>query len=237
MHITLNPLKDSLENYRENIASRVEDELQAAETRTLFGLENLLGQFEEHFQTMIKVEEPLMRSLAQEILMVAVRIPGEDGRDAEDLQEVLLEDRMEAFETLLDEEDKLLEKLTREWTSVQHEIILLAVEVLGLDRVNIIPEVDEQLRIVLDKAALMHQKIQDQYEEAREKVARLQNDAINLTTRTLNDATELEKVLLTRTSALGTKLISTTRTTSSKQRRISKDSTNTCMLCSLRPSN
>ena len=134
-------------------------------------------------------ERLIFRPLADEQLYVS----NERGENQETWS---LGVRMNDFERIRVEEERALEKLWKEWTKIQAEIVCLAVEVLGIDVITTYEGYEEYpgLRENVVVARRVHEDERVRYKRVRDEVKMLEKDADRVKEETLEALEAQEKV-------------------------------------------
>jgi hypothetical protein len=155
-------------------------------------LAQVVEDFEEKLQLALDYETRAFQSIAEERLLITTLSPE---RKVVKKEEVIFEDRMQGFQQLVEEEEKVLESLWQEWTEIQTETVCLALEVLGPDEVAI----DEEIMSVVtpekvDGAIQCHAQHQDAFKDALEKMVSMQKSIQIVTSRTLKTLKDQQEV-------------------------------------------
>ena len=167
--------------------------LTRTETEAKEQLEGIIADFEDKLRLAIDYESRAFRSIADERLLITT--PSADGEDLGRQEEVLLGERMQAFQQVIEEKNVLLTSLWQEWAEVQAETICLAVEVLGLDVLEFQgQDAAVKMSTSLEKASISHRQNQQAYQKIDTDMRGLANSVNDATKTTLDTMGKQQKV-------------------------------------------
>ena len=194
----LTPSTDTLDQYRENVAAEVEQNLSAKEKSLIASLDDLSTQFEDKLTIIAEAEATLKKPFAEEILVIRRKSMTADGREVEEKVEVQLGDRMEAFAAYVHAQTDYIARLWDEWTGIQAELVCLAVEILGLDEVELcgkeIQKYQEEMNESLTSADQKRNAQSQQHENMLAKLSDFEDKIQDITSKADHDLKEQEKV-------------------------------------------
>lgn len=155
-------------------------------------LAQVVEDFEEKLQFALDYETRAFQSIADERLLIT-RLSRE--KQPVEKEEVIFGDRMHTFQQIVEEEEKALETLWREWKEIQIELVCLAFEVLGPDEVVI---EEEQPSVIMPEkvnaAIHCYAQHQDILEGRLNKLVAIQTAVKKVTSRTLRTLKDQQEV-------------------------------------------
>jgi hypothetical protein len=148
---------------------------------TLF--EDLSTKFEQQLDILHEAEEPLQASFAAEL--VRIPIHGAISEDKESEFEVLtLQQRAIQYQKLLKTKHKAVTALIEEWNKIQVDIIALAAEILGHEKVVVDTMDHPDAEKEMNHSKVKHKQAEDKFQEMLSKILDLEQQAAQLTTET-----------------------------------------------------
>ena len=194
----LTPSTDTLDQYRENVAAEVEQNLSVKEKSLIASLDDLGTQFADKFTIIAEAEATLKKPFAEEILVIRRKTTTADGREVEEKVEVQLGDRMEAFAAYVHAQTDHIARLWDEWTGIQAELVCLAVEILGLDEVELcgkaIEKYQEEMGESLTNAEQKRNAHSLHHGDLVAKLSDFEDKIQDITSKADHDLKEQEKV-------------------------------------------
>ena len=186
---------DLLDEYREKIQSNTEAKLGAYQKNLNDSIDTLAVQFQDQINLLSGTEKPVLSTVVGEKLRVA--IVQQSPRKAEDQQYeiVSLHDRILDFENYVTEKQQLIGKLTNEWNETQMSIICLAIEILGVDALEVGEEgVPVSMEMAIMKAAAKSNNSIQQHEAVLAKIKDIEGRIKELTQQTKQTIAEQQEV-------------------------------------------
>ena len=161
------------------------------ETEANDKLDEVIADFEEKLQLTIDYEARAFHSVADERLLIMFEPPNNKVLEK---REVIFGDRMLEFMHVVEEEEKMLDKLWRQWTGIQLEMICLAMEVLGPDQIVLEEKhMSANVQEKVNAASQIHGQHKQALEETLDKTAAIEESSKKTTARTLKTLKDQQK--------------------------------------------
>lgn len=140
-----------------------------------------------------KFENDIFNPISEEELAVTIRSPEKGGQDQ--IEDLTLAERMRDFEILVAEKAAHLESLWKAWHATHLELVCLAIEVLGLDGVELAFDHDNKTIAAKINAVVDANK---EHEARRtlfkEEATKLERSIRTVAQETVNNLSDQEKV-------------------------------------------
>lgn len=177
---------DRLDDHRVQIQTDVDKQLGEIHAEHINQVESLSTQFEEQLSILHRAEEPLHSPLAAEMIRIeTVKAGGEHDHKYIDVK---LEERVVEFQKLVKEKHLAISKLIDEWNETQVEIIALAAEILGPEKVAIKKDKKHKehfdFDVVFKQSKITHDRSEKDFEGVLNEISGLEQKATELTETT-----------------------------------------------------
>ena len=162
-------------------------------------LDRLALDAQNHFKQLINIEDPLQRTFSEELLRTQTHA---NVNDDQNVEEIALKDRMDAFRKLRLEKGKVLRQLWDDWEDLQMQLISLTAEVCGSDAIILAPEQEEdmkeeqreELNKTLDQAEAQHAEANSQINGLHQELRVLQEAMKGITSMTKQTVVDMQQV-------------------------------------------
>jgi hypothetical protein len=200
---------EGLETTRQDLWKNAVQLLDATEKEAKQDLDQLLSQLERTVKINIKAEKNAGGSV--ESTNVTTFTEFEDGKPSEEVK-INLNEHMQMFNTLVEDEERNLEALWSQWVEVQVDIASLAAEVFGQEPAEEDPDKKGQgeppdiLKAKMEEARENHKTYQGQHKAAIEELQEIEADASETAHQTLKIVKDERKVRQPRRRSFNTDL-------------------------------
>lgn len=183
--VKANDSLELLDEYKQNIKKDTDHQLDEHQKTLNSSVEQLTVYFESKLKLLQDAEALLLISIIDENL----RIPSESKSPSKTREPqfkiVRLSDRIAEFEQFVQEKEKLLQNLTKDWNDTQASIICLAVEILGTEPFEISEDdIDEELNDKIYKASRKHDADRGQHQDILTKTQDIEDKVKQLSVDT-----------------------------------------------------
>lgn len=158
-------------------------------------VEELSNVFERRLNLLRAAEHPLRSIISEELLEVTVMRNGQDGETAVEHHNITLRKRATEFQQLLKDKHGKLTELIDQWTHTQKELLQMAVEILGLERLELKKEqAYPELIAALKAGDKERTRIDEQHQEVLLEVEQVEREVKDVAVHTKDSIAKLTQV-------------------------------------------
>ena len=188
---------EAFDSKREELGNWAEANLGDEQTRVNEELTGLEDHFTSRLKLMQDLEDLVDAPFGNQTSGVFRQEDDKTGEWEE--VEVVIQDRLEDYSNVIEQEEEKLKDLSQQWDSSQVEMTCLAVEVLGLSSAEVQEsEALENAFKHIDKAGVLHKNNGERYVEAGNNIAVLKAELTALYNNTTKSTKAQQNVRVTR---------------------------------------
>ncbi|RMD41733.1 hypothetical protein DV735_g3408, partial [Chaetothyriales sp. CBS 134920] len=191
-------IADLIDEHRKKLRQDTDTKLREDEDVLNHNLDTLKAEFQSQIEVLRDAEGPILQSMADERLRVALEVPEFEGAADEEFEVVYLRNRVEAFEAYVQAKEQEIARLMAEWNDTQVEILCLAVEMVGRHRFKIVDEIPRSMDQTVKQANDKYKHAQEEHENELARIVSVELKVKQLTQETKKRAKAQQKELKTK---------------------------------------
>lgn len=166
------------------------DEVQEEHTQQI---NQLSTQFQEQLVILREAEKPLLASFAAERLRIPILDARSEDKEPE-FKEIILQQRVSEHQKSLQTKHQAVNRLIEDWNKTQVEIITLAAEILGHEKVVVNTKGHPDLETAWKQSKASSKQAEDDFQDILDEISDLEQRAADLTAQTKETMHKQQKV-------------------------------------------